>query len=86
MTDVLALAKQDLLAPSGLNDNQLQNVIHTLAGRNIDYADLYFQSTYTESFGLENGIIKSGSFDIDRGVGVRAISGEKTGFAYADER
>jgi len=85
MTDVLALAKQDLLAPSGLNDNQLQNVIHTLAGRNIDYADLYFQSTYTESFGLENGIIKSGSFDIDRGVGVRAISGEKTGFAYADD-
>ena len=85
MIDVLDLVKHDLLAPGGLNDNQLQNVIHTLAGRNIDYADLYFQSTYTESWGLENGIIKSGSFDIDRGVGVRAISGEKTGFAYADD-
>lgn len=85
MIDVLDLVKHDLLAPGGLNDNQLQNVIHTLAGRNIDYADLYFQSTYTESWALENGIIKSGSFDIDRGVGVRAISGEKTGFAYADD-
>ena len=85
MTDVLELAKKDLLAPGGLNDHHLQNVIHTLSARNIDYADLYFQSTYSESFALENGIIKSGSFDIDRGVGVRAISGEKTGFAYADD-
>lgn len=85
MTDVLDLAKHDLLIPGGLTDHHLQNVIHTLAGRNIDYADLYFQSTYSESFALENGIIKSGSFDIDRGVGVRAISGEKTGFAYADD-
>lgn len=85
MTDVLELVRHDLLDPGGLTDNQLQNVLHQLAGRNIDYADLYFQSTYSESWVLENGIIKNGSFDIDRGVGVRAISGEKTGFAYADD-
>lgn len=85
MIDVIELVKHDLLDPGGLNDNQLQNVLHTLAGRNIDYADLYFQSTYTEFWSLENGIIKTGGFDIDRGVGVRALSGEKTGFAYADD-
>jgi TldD protein len=59
--------------------------MYQLAGKNVDYADLYFQSSYSESWLLENGIIKGGSFDIDRGVGVRAISGEKTGFAYADD-
>jgi TldD protein len=85
MTDVLELVRHDLLDPGGLTDNQLQNVLHQLGGKNIDYADLYFQSTYSESWVLENGILKNGSFDIDRGVGVRAISGEKTGFAYADD-
>jgi len=85
MTDVLEIVRHDLLDPGGLTDNQLQQVIHKLAGREVDYADLYFQSTYSESWVLENGIIKGGSFDIDRGVGVRAISGEKTGFAYADD-
>src|SRR5579883_2896613 len=85
MTDVFEIARHDLLDPAGLTDQELQHVIHQLAGRQIDYADLYFQSTYSESWVLENGIIKGGSFDIDRGVGVRAISGEKTGFAYADD-
>jgi TldD protein len=85
MTDVLDLVRHDLLDPGELNDSHLQNILHHLAGKNIDYADLYFQSTYSESWSLENGIIKNGSFDIDRGVGVRAISGEKTGFAYADD-
>lgn len=85
MIDVLEIVRHDLLDPAGLTDNQLQNVLHKLAGKNIDYADLYFQSTYSESWAMENGIIKGGSFDIDRGVGVRAISGEKTGFAYADD-
>lgn len=85
MTDILKIVRQDLLDPAGLTDNQLHNVIHKLAGPNIDYADLYFQSTYSESWVLEDGIIKGGSFDIDRGVGVRAMSGEKTGFAYADD-
>ncbi|RDI48776.1 metalloprotease TldD [Aquicella lusitana] len=85
MTDVLKIVRHDLLDPAGLTDRELQNVIHQLAGRNVDYADLYFQSTYSESWMLEDGIIKGGSFDIDRGVGVRAMSGEKTGFAYADD-
>lgn len=85
MTDILALARRDLLEPAGLTDNHLQNVFYKLAGRNVDYADLYFQSNYSESWVLEEGIIKGGSFDIDRGVGVRALSGEKTGFAYADD-
>lgn len=85
MMDVLEIVRHDLLDPGGLTDNQLQNVLHKLAGKNVDYADLYFQSTYSESWVLENGIIKGGSFDIDRGVGVRATSGEKIGFAYADD-
>jgi len=85
MTDILEMVRHDLLDPAGLTDNQLQKVIYQLAGRQIDYADLYFQSTYSESWVLEDGILKNGSFDIDRGVGVRAMSGEKTGFAYADD-
>ena len=85
MTDVLEIVRHDLLDPAGLTDNQLHNVLHALAGPQVDYADLYFQSTYSESWVLEDGIIKGGSFDIDRGVGVRAMSGEKTGFAYADD-
>lgn len=85
MTDVLEIVRHDLLDPAGLSDKELHRVIHQLAGPNIDYADLYFQSTYSESWVLEDSIIKGGSFDIDRGVGVRAMSGEKTGFAYADD-
>jgi TldD protein len=85
MTDVIKLVQQDLLDPAGLTEHQLQEVIYQLAGTQVDAADLYFQSTYSESWVLEDGIIKGGSFDIDRGVGVRAMSGEKTGFAYADD-
>lgn len=85
MTDVLQIVRHDLLEPTGLTDKQLHQVLHKLAGPNIDYADLYFQSTYTESWVLEDSIIKGGSFNIDRGVGVRAMSEEKTGFAYADD-
>lgn len=85
MTDIFEIVRHDLLDPAGLTDNQLHRVIHQLAGPAIDYADLYFQSSYSESWVLEDGIIKGGSFDIDRGVGVRAVSGEKTGFAYADD-
>lgn len=85
MTDILAQVKSDLLGPSGLNDHDLTKILHTLAGSQVDQADLYFQSTYSESWSLEDSIIKGGSFDIDRGVGVRVMSGEKTGFAYADD-
>ncbi|HEX4045115.1 MAG TPA: metalloprotease TldD [Gammaproteobacteria bacterium] len=85
MTDIIEQVRHDLLDPAGLTDNQLLKVFHTLAGKNIDYADLYFQSVFSEGWILEDGIIKNGSFNIDRGVGVRAMSGEKTGFAYADD-
>lgn len=85
MTDLIEIVRRDLLEPGGLTDNQLHKVIDALAGTQIDYADLYFQSTYSESWFLEDGILKNGSFDIDRGVGVRAMSGEKTGFAYSDD-
>lgn len=85
MTDIYAIVRHDLLDSAGLTDNQLLRVLDQLSGANIDYADLFFQSTYSESWALEDSIIKSGTFDIDRGVGVRAMSGEKTGFAYADD-
>lgn len=85
MTDILATVRHDILDSAGLTDSDLTKILHSLAGRQVDDADLYFQSTYTESWALEDGIIKGGSFDIDRGVGVRAMSGEKTGFAYADD-
>lgn len=76
---------QSLLQPSGLQLTQLANVLDHFTSRQIDYADLYFQFSQDESWSLEDGIIKEGGFYIDRGVGVRAVSGEKTGFAYADQ-
>lgn len=85
MTNFLDIARQNLLEPAGLTDNQLQDVLGNVLGKSIDNADLYFQATCTESWFLEDGIIKGGSYDIDRGVGVRAMSGEKTGFAYSDD-
>ena len=85
MSDLLKIATHQLLDASSLSENQLSSTMSRLMRKGIDYADLYFQSNYVESWVLENGIIKSGSFDIDRGLGVRALSGEKTGFAYADD-
>ena len=60
-------------------------VLDTVMSRGVDYADLYFQLSREESWSLEDGIVKEGSHSIEQGVGVRAISGEKTGFAYTDE-
>ena len=74
-----------LLTPSNLSTTALLNIFDMMSHRNIDYADLYFQLSQDESWVLEDGIIKEGGFHIDRGVGVRAVSGEKTGFAYADQ-
>lgn len=82
---MLSLVSQSLLAPSGLQLSDLNHVLNHFATRHIDYADLYFQFSQDESWSLEDGIIKEGGFYIDRGVGVRAVSGEKTGFAYADQ-
>lgn len=76
---------EQLLAVNKITEQDLSRYLELLAGRKIDYGDLYFQSSYQESWGLEDRIIKDGSWHIDNGVGIRAISGEKTGFAYADQ-
>jgi TldD protein len=82
---ILETAHNTLLAPFDLEARKLERVFGTLAQRKVDYADLYFQYSRYEGWSLEEGIVKSGSFNIEQGVGVRAISGEKTAFAYSDE-
>jgi len=85
-TDTLiATADACLLAPFDLEARRLDAVFGALAGRRVDAADLYFQYTRAEGWSLEEGIVKSGSFSIEQGVGVRALSGERTAFAYSDE-
>ncbi|MCI4186011.1 metalloprotease TldD [Dickeya dianthicola] len=81
----LTFVSEQLLTANKLSHQDLQSVLGTLSDRRIDYADLYFQSSYHESWVLEDRIIKDGSYHIDQGVGIRAINGEKTGFAYADQ-
>lgn len=81
----LALADSLLLAPYGLAEPQIAATLALIAEHRIDDADLYFQSTRHEGWSLEEGIVKSGSFSIDQGVGVRAVAGEKTAFAYSDD-
>src|SRR4026209_1062038 len=82
---ILQTAERTLLAPFDLAANKLESVFGTLAARKVDYADLYFQYSRFEGWSLEEGIVKSGSFNIEQGVGVRAVAGEKTAFAYSDE-
>lgn len=79
------VAERMILSPSGLDENRLSAVLGSVMSRGVDYADLYFQLSREESWSLEDGIVKEGSHSIEQGVGVRAISGEKTGFAYTDE-
>src|SRR5574340_814074 len=74
-----------LLKPYHLDEAKLQQVCGQIMTHQADYADLYFQYSRSESWSLEEGQVKSGSFDIDQGVGVRVVSGEKTAFAYSDE-
>ena len=74
-----------LLEPAGLGEQQLAATLGSVMRGGVDYADLYFQVTRQESWTVEDGIIREGSFSLDQGVGVRANSGEKTGFAYSDE-
>lgn len=81
----LTFVSEQLLTANKLSHQDLQSILGTLSERRIDYADLYFQSSYHESWVLEDRIIKDGSYHIDQGVGIRAINGEKTGFAYADQ-
>jgi TldD protein len=81
----LAVARALLLEPFGLSDATLARALASIATHRIDDADLYFQYTRSEGWSLEEGIVKSGSFGIDQGVGVRAVAGEKTAFAYSDD-
>nr|WP_314899859.1 metalloprotease TldD [uncultured Deefgea sp.] len=82
---VFALAEQQLLTPFHLDEAALGQVFADIMTHEIDYADLYFQYSRSEAWSLDEGIVKSGSFSIDQGVGVRAIQGEKTAFAYSDD-
>jgi len=85
MTDTIAMAEQELLAPGGLDQNALERVLSDLMGPAVDSGDLYFQTASHESWTMEDGLVRSGSHSVEKGVGIRAISGDKTGFAYADE-
>jgi len=81
----LDIARRCLLDPFGLDESHLQRALAEIRQHRVDDADLYFQTTRSEGWSLEEGIVKSGSFSIDQGVGVRAVSGEKTAFAYSDD-
>ena len=85
MGDALEIATRQILEPSGLDRRELSKVLDSIMGHAVDDADLYFQSVRSEAWVLEDGIVKDGSHNIEQGVGVRAMSGEKSGFAYADE-
>jgi TldD protein len=83
--DPLAMARELILRPSGLDDTRLDRVVGQVLTHSVDAADLYFQLSHEESWALEDGIVKEGTAAIEQGVGVRALAGEKTGFAYSDE-
>ena len=83
--DALQCARDRILTPSGLDDRRLEQALSSLLGASVDAGDLYFQLAREEHWALEDGIVKEGSHGIEQGVGVRAMAGERTGFAYSDE-
>ena len=85
MSNALEITRRNILEPSEIGEADLEKTLGRLLHHAVDNADLYFQSTRYESWVLEDGIVKEGSHNIEQGVGVRAIAGEKTGFAYSDE-
>jgi TldD protein len=85
MQDAFAAAESLLLQPGGLDESVFDAAFARLSRHDVDYADLYFEYIRNEGWSLEEGIVKSGSFNIEQGVGIRAVSGEKTAFAYSDE-
>lgn len=85
MSTEIDIARTALLEPAGVTEQDLEKILGSILGHSVDSADLYFQATSFESWSLEDGIIKSAAYRADHGVGVRAISGEKTGFAYSDD-
>src|SRR5512145_1107800 len=84
-SDPLDVARAGLLLPAGLDEDRVARVLGDVMGHAVDYADVYFQAIREESWALEDGIVKDGAHSIDHGVGVRALAGEKAGFAYSDE-
>ena len=85
MSEYFDVARDVILRPAAMAEAELEGVLGKIMGHKVDYADLYFETSRFESWSLEDGIVKDGGYSIERGVGVRAISGEKTGFAYSDE-
>lgn len=85
MTTNFELANSTLLQPAALSSGDLENVLSSMVGENVDFADLFFQRSISEGWVLEDGIVKEGSYNIGGGVGVRAVSGDKTGFSYSDD-
>ena len=85
MSNAISIADSLLLAPYGVNEQVIEATLGRMLQHQVDYADLYFQYTRSEGWSLEEGIVKAGSFSIDQGVGVRAVSGDKTAFAYSDD-
>ncbi len=84
MTDYLQRAEEGLLSPHGLDIGRIEALLGRMSGPAIDYADVYFQDCRTESWSIENGLVRSGSYACEYGAGLRALSGERTGFAYCD--
>ncbi|MCR9191251.1 MAG: metalloprotease TldD [Gammaproteobacteria bacterium] len=85
MSSLLSHAKDVLFKPAGLDESQVHGLLQSLLSHQVDAADLYFQSASYESWYLEDSEVKSGTYSIDKGVGIRAVSGEKTGYAYCDD-
>ncbi len=81
----LSIAKDLLLKPASIDESGIDKLIRSMLSRHVDDADIYFQSCSYESWYLEDSEVKSGSYSIDRGVGIRAVSGDKTGYAYCDD-
>ncbi len=85
MNDLLGITSQEFLAPAGIDYRDLEKTLESMLTHKIDFAEMYFQSSRHESWVVESGIVKDASFSSDKGVGVRALSGEKTGFAYSED-
>jgi len=85
MTDLTKIATQSLLSNTNLDERKIEKILGQVAGPNIDAVDVYLQNAQEESWYLENSIVKEGGFSIDRGFGLRVVSGEKSGFAFADD-
>lgn len=85
MSDIFSTASQLILTPAGLQQSDLEKTLAQVVGGDVDFADLYFQNTRHEAWVLEDRIVKEGSFNIDSGVGIRAVANDKTGFSYTSD-